>query len=361
MSDARLARLPGLAIRTALAIAGAAAVGAVALSVAGLPLGSTFVAILQGAVGSDFAIRQWLTEAVPITLTALGVSIAFRAGLFNLGGEGQIYMGALGAVVVALLLGSLPGPLLIVIALLVGALAGAAWGAIAGVLRARLGLSEIITTIMLNFVAFWIVSYLVRGPIQDPSGGGYPYTKEVAAGAQLGSVGGLVPVGALIMVAFAALAWILLERTGAGMRIKHCGLSEAASRFAGVRIERVMLLAMTLAGALAGLGGGASLLGNQHRLSDFFSPNWGYDAVAIALIGRGSAPGTLAAGLFIAGVTSGINEAQATAQVPSAVAQILLGTIVLFLIIANADVAMRRARRIDLDALLPRRLRARTR
>ncbi len=355
VSDARIARIPGAAARTLLAIAGAMAVGAVVLALAGLPLASTFVSIAEGAVGSSFAIREWLTEAAPITLTALGVAVAFRAGLFNLGGEGQIYIGALGGVMIALTLTSLPGAVLIIVASLAGMIAAGMWGGIAGVLRARLGLSEIITTIMLNFSAFWLVSYLVHGPIEDPHGTRYPWTEEIVARAQLGSVGGVLPIVAIVLAGVTVVVWAVLERTGVGLRIKHCGLSQTASRFAGVRVGGVVLLAMVLAGSLAGLGGVMSLLGDQHRLSDFFAPEWGFVAVAIALIGRGTALGTLAAGLFIAAVRSGVDQAQATAHVPSSVAEILLGAVVLFMIIANADVVMRYARRVSVSGLFTTR------
>ncbi len=334
-----------LVARTAIALIGAAIVGAVALAAAGLDLAATWEAIYDGAVGSDVAIRNSLLESAPITITAIGVAVAFRAGLFNLGGQGQIYIGALAAVVIALYI-DLPGPLLIVCALAASVVAGAAWGGAAGVLRARLGLSEIITTIMLNFIAFWFVSWLVRGPIQDPDGAGYPYTREIPEASRLDLLGDVIPVGAILMVVVAGAAWVLMDRSRAGIQLKALGAGEHATRFAGVATQRMTTLAMAVAGALGGLAGAVSLLGDQHRLSDFFSPNWGFDAVATALIGRGSPLGTLAAGLFIGFLRSGIQVAQGTAEVPIALAQILLGVVVLFLIIANADLVVRLGQRV---------------
>lgn len=334
-----------LIVRTLIALIGAAAVGALVLVAAGLDLVTTWEAIYEGAVGNDLAIRNSLHEATPITITAIGVAIAFRAGLFNLGGQGQIYIGALAAVLVALYLHA-PGIVVIVLALLAAMLVGGAWGGIAGALRARLGLSEIITTIMLNFIAFWLVSYLVRGPIQDPGGSGYPYTQEIPLDTQFGLIGDVVPVGAVLMVVVGLLAWLLIDGTRFGLKVKALGEGEAASRFAGIAVPRVTIVAMVLAGALGGLGGAASLLGVQYRLSDFFSPNWGFDAVATALIGRGSPIGTLAAGIFIGFLRSGIQSAEGTAEVPAALAQILLGVVVLFLIIANADLVVRLGRRL---------------
>ncbi len=334
-----------LVVRTLAALIGAGLVGAVFLLIDGVDLAFAFQEILEQAVGSGFAIRNSLVEAVPITLVGLGVAVAFRAGIFNLGGEGQIYMGALAAVLVALHLSGLPGPLLILLALLAGMIGGGIWGGIAGGLRSRLGLSEIITTIMLNFIAFWIVSYLVRGPIQDPEGAGYPYTAEIPAKATLPVFGDVIPLGAVILVAAAIAVWILLERTRAGISIKSLGTGEAAGRFAGLKVERTGFRVLLIAGLLGGIAGAASLLGNEGRLSDFFSPGWGFVGVMTALIGRGTAIGTLVAGLLIGFLTNGITGAQSAAGIPTATAQILLGVFVLFLIIVNTDVVVRLLRR----------------
>ena len=331
--------------RGAVALIGTLAVGLVAVLAAGLDPVTTLEAIIDGALGSPYAIRQSLTEAVPVTLTALGVAIAFRAGLFNLGGEGQIYIGALGAVGISLLFPDLTPALLIPFALGVGMLGGLIWGGIAGVLRAKLRLSEIITTIMLNFIAFWIVSYLVHGPLKDPGGSGYPLTREIPEAAQLPVCGDLIPSGAVLMLVAAFCVWLLLERTPTGIKIKGTGSSASASRFAGVSMSRVTILVMAIAGALAGLGGAVSLQGDQYKLGDFFSPGWGFDAVAVALIGRGTATGTLITGIAVGALRSGIQSAQGTAEVPSSIAQILLAAAVLFVIVGNAEGAGQLVRR----------------
>lgn len=348
-----------VALRTALAIFGALVVGGLTLAIAGLNPVSALADILDAAVGSSFAINGSLLEALPITLTALGVALAYRAGLFNLGGQGQIYLGALAAVLVALWGKALPSVLLLPAVVIAGLVGGALCGAAAGWMRSRLGLSEIITTIMLNFIAFWLVSYLVRGPIQDPSGAGYPQTATIVPGAQIGNFGEAIPAGVVILIAATAVVWFLLERTRLGSELKDVGENEAAARFAGVRIGSRLFFALSAAGALGGLGGATELVGNQHRMSDFFSPNWGFDAIAVALIGRGSALGTLAAGLFFAALRSGVDGSQASAGVPISVSQVIQGVAVLFLVMANGDLivnAMRRrsARRRE------RRLRERT-
>jgi ABC-type uncharacterized transport system permease subunit len=334
--------------RTVLALVGAALLGGVAVAAAGLDPLPTLQAVIWGAAGDSFGIRNSLLQAVPITLTAVGVTLALRAALFNLGGEGQIYMGALGAVAVALAGRHLPGWLLVPLAILAGVTAGFGWGLIAGVLRATLGLSEIITTIMLNFIAFFAVSYLIRGPIQDPQAAGYPYTEQVAPAARLGTIGHLVPAGALLAVVAAAACWLVVERSRPGMRINDIGQGEPAARFAGVPTRAYTVAVLGVAGAMGGLAGAGELTGNQLRLSDRFSPGWGFDAVAVALIGRGNPFGTLAAGLFFGALRSGIDAAQTAAAVPAATAQIIQAATVLLLVAANSDVlahALRGVRR----------------
>lgn len=330
-----------LVARVGVALAAAALVGAGFLLFDGIDLGFAFEEILKQAAGSKFAVQNSLIEAVPITLVGLGVAVAFRAGIFNLGGEGQIYMGALAAVLVVLVIPGLPGPLMILLALLAGMAGGGLWGGIAGGLRSKLGLSEIITTIMLNFIAFWTVSYLVRGPIQDPEGAGYPYTKQIPVKAELPVIGDAIPFGAILILVAGFGIWLLLERTGTGISIKSLGSGDSAGRFAGVAVERTGFVVLMIAGLLGGLAGAASLMGNEGRLSDFFSPGWGFVGVMTALIGRGTAVGTVVAGLLIGFLTNGITGAQSAAGIPSATAEILLGVFVLFLIIVNTDIVAR--------------------
>lgn len=327
--------------RVGLALLATAVVGGIFLAIDGLDIAFVFGEIFNQAAGSSFAVKNSLIEAVPITLVGLGVAVAFRAGIFNLGGEGQIYMGALFAMLVVLAFSGLPAPLLIVASLIAGMVGGAIWGGIAGGLRSKLGLSEIITTIMLNFIAFWIVSYLVRGPIQDPGGAGYPYTEKIPEAAQLPIIGDVLPFGAILILLFGFVTWLLLERSRAGISIKSLGSGEAAGRFAGISVSRTGFMVLMLAGLFGGLAGATSLLGNEGRLSDFFSPGWGFIGVMTALIGRGTAIGTVVAGLLIGFLTSGISGAQGSAGIPDATAQILLGVFVLFLIIVNTDIVAR--------------------
>jgi len=348
----------GLIARLVLAIVGGAAVGAIAVAASGHDPLSTLSAVWSAAVGSEVGIDNSLVDAVPVSLAGLGVALAFRAGLFNLGGDGQIYAGALCGVMVALNLPHLTAAVLVPAVLIAGTLGGVVWGAVAGALRAWAGLSEIITTIMLNFIILDVVSFLVRGPIQDKTGDRYPYTPLISPSARLGAIGSVIPVGMVICIGAAIALWVVLERSRAGLRLKELGESRAAAIFAGVRVRAYTFTVLAASGALAGLAGVADLSGDQYRLSDSFTPNWGFEAVALALIGRGTAFGTLAAGVVFGGLTAGIDGAQATVGIPDSVAEIIQAAMVLFLVAANSDVIVRVLRPTVLR--LPRRLRART-
>lgn len=337
-------RHSALIARFAIAIVGAAAVGAIAVAASGHGPLSTLSAVWTAAAGSKLAIYSSLVEATPISLAGLGVALAFRAGLFNLGGDGQIYAGALSGVLVALNLPHLSAFLLVPAVLIAGTLGGLVWGAIAGALRAWAGLSEIITTIMLNFIILDLVSYLVRGPIQVKTGDLYPYTPLVSSSARLGALGTTIPVGMVICVGAAVAVWIVLERSRAGLRIKELGESRTAANFAGMRVNAYTFCVLAASGALAGLAGVIDLTGDQYRLSDTFTPNWGFTAVALALIGRGTAVGTLSAGLVFGGLTAGINGAQATVGIPDSVAEIIQAAMVLFLMAANSDIIVQALR-----------------
>ena len=345
--------LRATALRLVGVLIAALATGALVVAISGLEPVATGQAIFEGAFGTKQAISNTLITTIPITLTALGVAVAYRAGLFNIGGEGQIYIGALCAILVALAGKHAGGAVLIPAVLIAGLLGGAIWGGIAGALRARLGLSELITTIMLNYIALWIVSYLVRGPIQDNSYAalGYPQSSDVAGGAQLGQIGGWLPVGVFLVGAAAIAVWVYIERSMSGLGLQAVGEAPAASRFAGMPVSRYQFATLAAAGALAGLGGATELLGNQHHLSDSFTPGWGYDALAVALLARGRVAGTILVGLFVGALRAGVLGAQAEVPLDQSLAQLLQGIAMLYLLLANADLLAPAVKR----ALLRRR------
>ena len=235
----------------------ALAVGGVLLLLLGVNPFEAYGAMLKGAFGTVSGITQTLAKATPLLLVALGICIAFRAGVINIGGEGQIILGAIAAAALALAFPSMPGLLLIVAALAASLLAGGIWGGIAGVLKARFGVNEILSTVMLNAIALQVMNYLLRGPMLDP--------EQVAAGTNIPQsatlplqvwLPRLVPrtllhSGLLLAIVLAVLVYIFLWRTTIGYRIRAVGLNPSASRYAGIPVQRYIALALILSGACA--------------------------------------------------------------------------------------------------------------
>ena len=287
--------------------------------------------LFSASFGSLSGVGYLFLASVPLVLVSLGVAIPVRAGLFNIGGEGQLLFGALGAVLVATRLDSvavIPGAP--VLALCAAALAGAAVGAVAGALKAWRGINEIVTTIMLNFLALYATTYLIDGPLADPKLA-YAGSQQIDAGYQLGAVGAssALPVGFIAAVAVAAMVWWFSTYTRIGWRHRLVGLNPRLADRAGVNIRSVQFWTLTLGGALAGLGGGAELLGNQLRLGNDFSPGWGFSAVAVALLARGNALAVVPFALFFGFLANGSQVLQFEANLPGTLVLVLAGAPVL--------------------------------
>lgn len=265
----------------------------------GNPL-TVLLALAQGAVGSPGAVAGTLVKSVPLMLTGLAVAVGFRAGLFNIGGEGQLYVGAIASTWVGMAWG-LPAGLHLLAVLGAGALAGAAWGAVPGWLKARRGVHEVINTIMLNYVAIHLTDYLVRGPLK---GDAYAArTRFVADTAQLPSLWNVPPTSVSIGLPIALLAcavcfWFLF-RTAAGVRVRAVGEGPRAAELTGISVTRVTVWSMALSGGLAGLAGAVEVAGVHHAFYAQFSPGYGFDGIAVALLARNHPLGVIpAAGLF---------------------------------------------------------------
>jgi ABC-type uncharacterized transport system permease subunit len=290
-----------------------------------------YVALIQGAIGSDRGIVNTLTFAAPLLLAGLGVGVAFRAGLFNIGATGQFLLGALAAVAVGTALQDAPAPLAVTLALLAGIAAGAAWGFIPGILKARSGAHEVVTTIMLNFVAVAIVAAVVSGPLDVP-GSPSPITEDVGNAALpilLGRNGhaGIV----LAVLAAVGIHWLLYKLT-LGFEIRAVGANPDAARAAGMRPAFVIVLTMSLAGALAGTAGAVVLLGVTHSMTASFGTTVGFDAIAVALLGRSNPLGIVLAALFFGGMRAGAPLMQISAGIPAELVDVLQAVILFFLI-----------------------------
>jgi len=275
-----------------------------------------------------------LTKATPILFTGLAVAIAFRCGLFSIGAEGQLYIGALGATSVALAFPDLPVWLLLPAAVVSGFLFGAAWGAIPGYLKAWRQTNEIITTIMMNFIAFWFVSYLVHGPLREPNSM-YSYTAEVPNASRLPVLfpGTQLHGGFLLALLLVVITDVLINHTSFGFQMRAVGASPEAAHYAGMNTKRNTVVVMALSGGIAGLAGVSEVLGIQFRLSDFLSPGYGFDGIAVALLGGNTPWGVLLASLFFGLLRSGATVMQRRIGVPAATVLIIQGLAVFFVVI----------------------------
>lgn len=310
--------------------------------------------MLSSAFGSWYALSTTIVKALPRLLPALGIALALRAGLWNVGAEGQLYMGALAAAGVALFGPDLPEPLVIALALLAAVVAGAAWGAIPGALRARRGISEVITSLMLVYVAIHVVNYVVEGPWLV-AGSTFPATEPIPAGGRLPILvsGTVLHAGVLIALAAVLVVAFVLARSVFGLQLRAVGGNDRASRVAGLPVGAITVVAMASAGALAGLAGGIEVLGTRGRLIEGFSPGYGFEAIAIALLGRLSPAGIVLAALLFGALDAGGAGLQTAAEGASAaVVPITEGLAVVFVLIGLGIVdslARRRRARAMLD------------
>jgi ABC-type uncharacterized transport system permease subunit len=313
-----------------IALAGALALSSlIMLAFHANPL-SAFEALFQGALGSEQGVAETLVQTSALLFAGLGVAIAFRAGLFNIGGEGQLTVGGLCTALAGASL-HLPAVLEIPLCLLAGAAGGALWGGIAGVLRASFGASEVITTIMLNYVAFLGAGYLVSGPLRGDANA--PETAPISASAMLPPLIADTRLTAALPLALAfafALAW-WLRRSVAGYELRAVGSAERAARYAGVDAGRVIMRAMAMSGALAGLAGATEVLGLLHRFNAGLSPGYGFTSIAVALLGGSDPIGVIFSAFFFGALQNGALAMQALAGVPKDLVSVVEGLIILFM------------------------------
>jgi simple sugar transport system permease protein len=313
-----------------LAAAGAALVVAGAVIAAlGFPPLEALRALVSGSLGSSAAWTATLLKTGPLLLTGLSVALAFRCGVWNIGAEGQLLAGALAATAIATRVApDAPAVLLLPLVALGGAAAAAALGALAGLLRATRGVSEVISTILLNFIAIQAVAWAVQGPLQEASGG-YPQSDALPAAARLPALGRL---HAGVWIAFAAalaVAWLLF-RTPLGFRLRAVGLSPLAARFAGISPERHGIAVFAIAGALAGAAGAFEVAGVTGRLYQGLSPGYGYTAIAVALLARLHPLAVVPSALFFGALEAGAGAMQREAGIPSVATQVVQGVVILF-------------------------------
>ena len=301
-----------------------------------------YKALFQGAFGSRNSIADTLVRATPILFVAIGICVAFRGGVFNIGGEGQFFMGALVTTIFVLRMPHLPAWMLISGSFMLGLLGGAVWGGIPGYLKARFNVNEILSTLMMNFIALQVMNYLLSGPLMAPH---YIENKtfipETARFPVTADLPRMVPTrlhaGALIAVIAAIIIWVVLWRTPLGYRIRAVGLNPHAVRYAGIPVGWYSVLALAISGAMAGLGGSVQVLGLFHRMFTDghlagFTGAAGFNGIVAALFGGLHPLGAIPASILFGALTVGANSLQRTMQVPEALATALIGIVVVFVV-----------------------------
>jgi ABC-type uncharacterized transport system permease subunit len=328
-----------IALNVVLPVAGvvfALLLGAVMLLILKANPLAAYASLVRGAVGTRFGLTQTLVKATPLLLVGLGICIAFRANVINIGGEGQIIAGALMSTWFPLFFHTWPGWLLIPATMIVGFIAGAFWGFIPGILKARLNVNEILSTIMLNAIALQLMNLLLQGPLMDPAG--VAARTYLAQSAQLPPqvwLPRLVPrtllhAGAIVAVVLAVLVYVFLWRTTIGYDIRAVGLNPDAARYSGINVPTFQALSLTLAGGFAGLAGVVEVIGVQHRLLQGLTSGYGFTGIVAALLGSLHPIGLIPASVLFGGLLVGADTMQRAAQVPSSLVNALLGLVVLF-------------------------------
>ena len=311
---------------------------ALSISLAGHDAGRALHALWQGAFGSSYVLSSvTLVRTVPLILGGLAVAIAFRAGVWNIGVEGQILAGAATCTALGLLAGAWPSVIAIPAVLAAGTAAGAAWAGIASVLRRRFGVLEVISTIMLNFVALHGVGYLVRGPLQEPLGI-YPQSAELAASLHLPRLiaGTRLHWGLIVALVAAGALWWYLSRTAGGFRIRASGANPSVARSAGsIDVARTTAGAFLVSGALAGLAGAIEVTGVTFALYETISPGYGYTAIAVALLARLDPLLVVASAVLFGALEAGAGGMQRDAGVPSVLVSVITATLILVVLAAR--------------------------
>lgn len=312
--------------------------GAILLSAAGASPLATYRAMLEGAFGSIYNVTETLVKAIPLVLTGLSVTIAFRMLFWNIGAEGQLVMGGIATAWVALFLTDTlsflpPSPWVWIPLMMVAAiLAGAIWGLIPALLKAYLNVNEIITTLMFNYIAILLYRYLFTTAWKDPLGFGFPGTAEIPDFTQLARLSGRLHYGIIIAVVAVVLVWIIMDKTRWGYEIRLIGENRRAAEYAGVSIIRNIILVMILSGGLAGLAGLAEVAGISYRLQHGLAAGYGFTGIIVAWLARLNPWGVLLVSTLMAGLLVGGDQIQITMGLPASVALVLQGAILLFVL-----------------------------
>ncbi|MEW5959438.1 MAG: ABC transporter permease [Chloroflexota bacterium] len=304
-------------------------IGAMLILIAGADVGQAYTAMLRGAFGGPRQLTETVLKAAPLLLVGLGLTVAFRARVWNIGGEGQYYMGALLGGVIALTWPDWPRPLLLITMLLAAAAGGALWALLAGLLKIKWGLNEIISTLMLNYIAILLMEYMARGPLQEP-GGYLPESAQFVAAARMPVIlGSRIHLGVLLTVLLVPVVYALLWSTPLGFRLRAVGSRASVARYAGISVERATLFVMAFSGVLIGLAGIIEVSTLHTRLKGDISGGYGFSGILVALLGRMHPLGVAVASILFAALIIGAEAMHVVSGLPDALADAIQAVIVL--------------------------------
>ena len=308
---------------------------------AGAPVGQTYALLLQGAYGSVFALSETLTRAIPLMLTGLAATVAFKARLFNIGAEGQLYVGALAEVAVGGMHGGggldLPPAVLFVLMMLTAALAGALLLLGPALMKTRMGVDEVVTTLLLNFIVLLLVSLMLDGPMKDPTAMGWPQSVALLGDLELSKLIAQTRVhtGLLWAVTLAVALWALMNYTVLGFDIRALGANPRAAAFAGVPITRTVVVVALLSGGLAGLAGAIEVAGRTSYLTLDMSPGYGYSGIVIAMLAALHPLAVVVASVFVAGMLVGADSMSRAVGVPTFIADVIVAASLISVLVAT--------------------------
>lgn len=310
-------------------------IGGIVISCLGKNPLLAYQSLFAGAFGSSSKLAQTLTIACPLIFTGLAATVAYKCGVFNLGGEGQFIMGALASVWFATQVTCVRGATSIIISLILGAIAGGIWGAIPGILKTVRGLNEMIVSILMNYFALYFMGFIYTNVLRD---GSVPQTFPVPDESKLPRISGdfKVHIGFLIAVVIAVLLHLYLNQTASGMKLKAVGMNQTAAGINGFAVKKYFLFSFILSGAVAGLGGSIELHGKQYRLMSGFGDGFGFDGVAIALIAQLNPIATVIIAIFFAILRKGASAMQATLKIPTSVVDMIEALVIVFAVAGSA-------------------------
>ena len=304
---------------------------------AGAPVGQAYMLLLEGGFGTRFAWAETLTRATPLMLTGLAAAVAFRARLFNIGAEGQLYAGAIAAVAVGGAGWALPMPLMWILMMAAAMLAGALLLLGPALLKSRFGVDEVVTTLLMNFIVLLAVSALLDGPMKDPDAMGWPQSVALPEALQLDKLieRGRVHTGLLLALTLAPLLWVWLSFTTAGLEVRAVGANPRAAAFAGMPVGWVTVKVALVSGALAGLAGAVEVAGRTGYVTLDMSPGYGYSGIVIAMLAMLNPLAVVAAAVFVAGMLVGADSMSRAVAVPTYIADVIVAVALICMLVAT--------------------------